>query len=1163
VYLPHLITLALLVAGAAGSLRSQVAGMEAARAPVHPRKNVEEFAPVEAKLVRFTIARTNRGEPCLDEWEIYGPEDPGRNLALADAGARVAASGTLPEYRIHALRHVNDGIYGNAHSWICDKATGWVELELPAPIRINRMVWSRDRLGKFSDRLATEYRIEVAREPGAWQVVASSADRRAVETPGFVANHPFMESAFSTAAEPPVATGPAAREYLLETWRNAQGLPGNRVTAIAQTPDRWLWIGTVNGLARFDGVRFRPFSESEGLPGMHITCLYVDRRGVLWVATGSGGLASWEGGRFRPQPASSLPPGQSVVSLGEDRVGLLWVGTTDGLYAMEGGRLQRKAIGPVLSLAPDDTGGGIWFIQNTQLKRWMNGNAELPSGSEEPSRFGSLRTMAGGSDGTFWFGGANEYLGRFANGEVTTFAEGNAIFTTVLEEILPARNGDVWLGAAGSGLARMRDGGVLSFGAEDGMPSNHIAALCEDHEGNVWVGGNDGLTRISPRRCTALTMNDGLSHSVVTSVVEDAAGTVWVGTNGGGLNRWKGGRVVPFSPSYVLDNEVIAALVASADGTLSAGTGHSGMARLDDRKVTFFTTAQGLAQNAVSTICEDGGGGIWIGTPSGGVGYFVNGENLAPPALAALSTERITVIVSDGKGGTWFGTAGQGLVKLEGGALRRWTLTDGLAGNAVRALHLDSSGTLWIGTAAGVARLRGDTLATFSTRHGLPDPAVSQILDDASGNLWLGTNRGIVRVTGASIEAVASGKATKLEVLILDKSDGLPALECTGGFPGSSRRLRDGRLCFGTVGGLAILDPARFATPPAAPSVIIEAVSFGGDAARRPTQGEVPSVRRGNTKIQFTALAYTAPQRVHFRHRLDGLQTEWVEGGPERTATYEFLPPGNYQFIVHASVDGSPWSEASFAFRVPAPWWRTLPALAGGGVLGVVVVAGVARFITRRRLQRRLRDVEQKLAVERERTRIARDIHDQLGANLTHIGLLSASADEVPDSSARERLRAIAATSNELVQSVDAIVWAVNPRHSTLESLARYLSRFAADFLAPAGLRVRLDVPFDLPEVDLSPELRHNLYLACREVLNNVVRHAQASEVQLRMKVDGRMLTIGLADDGRGFLPDGADDGEGLENLRRRLAESGGTCEIISRPGQGTTVTFTIPLKHA
>ena len=484
---------------------------EPLRAQVHPRRNVEDFAPIEANLVRFSIAATTRGEPCLDELEIYGPDEPTKNLALADAGARVRASGTLADYGIHALHHLNDGRYGNAHSWIGSSVNGWVEVELPRPTRIHRIVWSRDRLGKFIDRLVTDYRIETALGDGEWQLAAAASTRRPLELlgtvyPNFRAGKEGLPPGGGEAAGP---SGAAAREYVLTTWRREQGLPANSVTALLQAPDRWLWVGTANGLVRFDGLQFSAPGTS-ALKGLRVSCLHADHRGQLWAGTDGGGLFRQEDGVFMPVPAGTGLPEKTVLALASDAGGTLWAGGTGGLYALRDGTLARETGGPVPRLVRDNSGDGLWLLRGSSLLRWSGGALGPPGTALEPSHFGSLAALAADPHGAVWFGGANEYLATLKDGSVSTFAHGHSLFTTTLQEILPAANGEVWLGTAGSGLAKMSGSGLLMFGPEDGLSSNSFAALVEDSEGNLWAGGDDGLTRISRRRCAAVTLNDGL-----------------------------------------------------------------------------------------------------------------------------------------------------------------------------------------------------------------------------------------------------------------------------------------------------------------------------------------------------------------------------------------------------------------------------------------------------------------------------------------------------------------------------------------------------------------------------------------------------------------------------------------------------------------------------
>lgn len=1141
------------------------------RNPVHPGRNVEEFPAAGARWLRFTILRTMNGtQPCLDELEVYGPEAPEKNLALASLGTRVRASGTLPDYRIHALSHVNDGLYGNGHSWIAGTSNeGWVELEFPAPVRIDRVVWSRDRERKFIDRLAVEYRIEISSEPGQWQVVASSEDRAplpAVSDFGLSAfGAPGTFGAMST--DLAGSDRPAAREYGLKTWQSAGGLPSNTVTALCQTRDGWLWAGTTNGPARFDGRRFTVFGESHGLKNLGITCLLEDGHGRLWLGTEGGGLARWEDGRFHHLATGAGLAANTVLALAEDDGGTLWIGTADGLLCCRGAEapvLVMRGRFPKLAFSE----GKLWTIWSNRLA-YLEGNLMIePPVDLDPSRFSSMTALAADGQGALWFGGANGYVGRLSEGKVKTFGEGHVALTSNASELLVTRGGDLWIGTSASGLARLRGVDLLPLTTDDGLPSNSLRALCEDREGNLWAGtAGGGLTRLRPCRVRTLSTRDGLSHNGIMALVQAEDGTVWLGTNGGGLNRWRDGEVRLQTPSYLLENKTISSLAVRRDGSLWLGTAGTGAFRWAAGRLTRWTTAEGLPGQIVTAFCEDRQGRLWLGTLDGGPACF-DGKTITLPAEAApLAGHPVTSLVEDGEGALWFGTNGRGVARLgSDGGLTRWTRDEGLASDFVRTLRVDATGTVWAGTNGGLTRWKDGRVFSYTAAHGLANTVISQILDDEAGHLWLGTNGGVFRVTLASLEQVAAGAVATLETFALGLDDGLPSLECTGGYHPAGLRTQDGLLCFGTVAGLAVIDPADFTAPAVDPPVMVESVALGAETIAVLPAGPLPappSVSR--LAFTFTAPSFGAPERLRFRYRMAGLENEWVDAGPERAATYTHLAPGAYTFEVIAKPDGGAWSSrpAQVMLRVLAPWWKKPWALATGAGLGLAVVAGTARFVTRRRLQRRLREVERQFALERERSRIARDIHDDLGANLTQIGLLSAlgAAHSHDPAQARARFEAIGATSGELVQAMDSIVWAVNPSQDTLEGLARYLVRFAVDFFAATPVRLRVEVPEQLPAIELSSEVRHNLFLAAKEALHNALHHAAATEVHLRLTAHASELCMEIADNDRGFTPEAAASaGNGLGNMRHRLAECGGACDILSTPGQGTRVRLTLPL---
>lgn len=552
----------------------------ALREPVHPRRNVEDFAPVDAKYVRFTVRATNRGEPCLDELEVYASGGGDRNLALAANGARASASGSLSGYAIHQLDGLNDGRFGNGRSWIADRTAGaWAQIELPEITRIGRVVWGRDREGNFMDRLATEYEVQVATDTNRWRTVASSADREPLTIGARLSGggsitrslvNRFVPMGTSLSAEP----GTTSTEYRIDVWQTSDGLPGNTVTALQQTQDGYLWIGTLNGLVRFDGMRFKVFGEASALPNIRVLALLAARDGALWIGTEGGGLVRWQGGVFRSFGRKEGLPSDTVTTLAEDREGQIWVGTLAGLCRWRDGRLEAPEIatseaGFPISAVAVDRENGLWVVSSSRLLLSRDqkplGRPEAP----EPSAFSSVLAAEAGRSGQLWFGGANGYIGAVSNETVQVFREQPGQLLEATWTLCEARNGDLWAGTANGGLRRLRDGRFSSLTTQEGLSDNSVRCLFEDREGTLWVGTvGGGLNRVKSRKVTPFTTRDGLAHNVVMSLAEDAEGTLWVGSNCGGLTARRNGVFGPFYANYLLDNECIWSLLPGSDGSL-------------------------------------------------------------------------------------------------------------------------------------------------------------------------------------------------------------------------------------------------------------------------------------------------------------------------------------------------------------------------------------------------------------------------------------------------------------------------------------------------------------------------------------------------------------------------------------------------------------------
>ncbi len=461
---------------------------------------------------------------------------------------------------------------------------------------------------------------------------------------------------------------------------------------------------------------------------------------------------------------------------------------------------------------------------------------------------------------------------------------------------------------------------------------------------------------------------------------------------------------------------------------------------------------------------------------------------------------------------------------------------------------------------------------------------ICQILEDARGNLWLGSYGGVFRINKQELNQSASEPNPEVHCVEYGLEDGLPSLECQGGFQPSGYKSGDGRLWFPTIKGLVVVNPDRVGSNSLPPTVVIEDAIVDGTPNSQTGQAGNPgvglaaktSIPPGNKRIEFqyTALSFSAPTGIHFKYRLESLEKDWEDAGTKRAAVYSHVPPGSYDFHVIACNSEGVWNKAgtSVAVVVLPYFWETKWFLALNLCAGLGAVASVVRYSERRKMHRRLERAERERAIEKERARIAEDIHDQLGANLTEIALLSELAQEpaASPSQVRADMQKITAKARTLTQIMDEVVWAVTPQNDYLEKFVTYTCSFAEEYLQTAKIACRLEVPEFLPEIMLTADVRHNLFLVVKEALNNIVKHAAASEARIQIALEPGMLILTIQDNGGGFVKDSAAAGDlhvsagcqkdGLSNMRKRIESIGGRIELDSRPGGGTRVKLMIAL---
>jgi signal transduction histidine kinase len=573
----------------------------------------------------------------------------------------------------------------------------------------------------------------------------------------------------------------------------------------------------------------------------------------------------------------------------------------------------------------------------------------------------------------------------------------------------------------------------------------------------------------------------------------------------------------------------------------------------------------------VTALCEDRHGGLWIGNSESALIHYENGEFVPFPEPVARGP--IIALAQATNGCLWVGSPGGGLRRLPPGGGVVQPVTNGLLSASIRTLYLDAEGTLWIGTAGGgLSRWKDGRIVTFTALHGLGANTVSQIVEDDYGRLWLGCNRGIVRVRKSELDQLAVGKLTFLHPRAYGINDGMPAEECSSGFSPAGLKTKSGLICFSTVKGLVFLDPRQPDTKAPPPEVLFEELLINGKPQRPPLRavgsglagpGLELVIPKGSRELalRYTGISLASPEKVNFRYRLEGLERDWVEAGTRRTAYYQRIPPGHFVFHVTACNADGRWNDRGVALAVvmQPSFWETPGFALGLGAMAMMCVAIALRFVDQRKLRRRLALLETRHAVERERLRISQDMHDHIGGMLTQVSQLSDLGHRETEATppVRGRFERIGAQARAAVQALDEIIWATNPKNDNLSHFAEYVSRFTDEFFEGVPVRCWQEIPVDLPNRPLGAEARHNVFLAFREALNNVLKHSGATELWVRLLVNPAEVCLEVEDNGRGFEPDQTvSGGNGLNNMRVRLAESGGRAEFVSAPGRGTKIRF-------
>jgi signal transduction histidine kinase/ligand-binding sensor domain-containing protein len=982
---------------------------------------------------------------------------------------------------------------------------------------------------------------------------------------------------------------PNRTEWLKLAWSSDDGLANNTVGGLAQTVDGYLWLGTPNGLTRFDGVRFEdiPMTNFIAPPNRGILTMSSGRGGDLHLGMDRGGVVSLSAGQKRVFVPDAELSKLTINSLTEDSQGALWVAYRAGAVGrIRDGEFERIDERQGLPAGTDicslgcDAKGRLWFVKAGQLGVWREGKFEtLKRVDPGPARLSVAR------GGGVWICSDFHLYKYEEEGELEDYGRFNPRVLgsepTILRE---SRDGSVWIATTYSGLFR------FDAGKFEAVPTSHpeILSLLEDAEGNIWVGtGGGGLNQVKPRAISLETAEAGLPFAAVRSMCEDAQGAIWVATQNGALARKADGRwqVLPTDTNWFGD---AMSVCADPRGAVWVGTRSHRLLCWRDGKFVNWGDVSQIKGQTVHTVLVATNGDVWLGeeTP-GAIQRLRNGrieDFELPPDIRVIRAS-----AEDASGTVWFGTSAGVLLRVAGDRLVNETERTTGTPQSIRYLYGTPDGSLWIAYAGwGVGRIKDGQFSTINARQGLDDDFVSQIIRDDRGRLWFGGDRGLFKVSQKELDEVVEGKSGRVHCTRYGpgdygQSEGQPSLQANFGSSPIALRAQDGRLWLAMRTALVVVDPAKLRESSSAPKVLLTRVTVGENTVAayggmvspaRPTQGkrldlsltqermQIPPDHR-RVEFEYTALSFAGAENITFSYQLAGMEESWTETR-DRKALYLRLPSGKYQFRVKACNSEGVWNDAgaSLSFVVMPFFWNTW-WFRTGTVLGfTIMVIAIVRYVSFRRLRLQVRQLEAQAALHKERARIAKDIHDDLGASLTQISFLGelAHQDRVKPEKVATYLDTISTTARRAVKSLDEIVWAVNPRNDTLAHFIDYAGQFALDYLRLAGVRCRLNLPEHVPSRELSTDVRHNLFLVVKEAINNTVKYARASELRLRIAVTEERMEVVIEDNGIGFAGPADDpEADGLRNMHQRMKDIGGRCWIQGRPGAGAKITLELP----
>ncbi|MEQ8579622.1 MAG: two-component regulator propeller domain-containing protein [Balneola sp.] len=983
----------------------------------------------------------------------------------------------------------------------------------------------------------------------------------------------FMVIAFPSLGQTKLIQESFWSKYSIRNYGVDDGIFSQQVYKIQKDKKGFYWIVSNSELLRFDGLAFKDFDK--GSDGGTLYDMDEDSKGNSWIPSIGAGLYKFNGDSLKSYVSQTGELTKAVLVGENDSV---FVGTygnglkvfyQDSVYQTY--TAEHGLVGEEIWTLERDKGGRLWIGTNTGVSVLHEGifkNFTTENGLPD----NRVRTIKALENGEVWVGTDKEGIVIFKDQKPTKYLHTKEGLSNLLvQDIEQGVNGDVFIATLGGGVIRFNKEVKETISKSEGLISDEINTIEINSDGLILIGTEDGLSVLVPKFFRTLSLNgkDAFEEEAVT-LNQDGEGRIWLGTYGKGYRVYEDGNWSTLENPPQATNGYAQSGTLDSDGNLWVGTQGSGVFKIEGNSfVKKFTTQNGLLDDYVRGLTFDKSGNLWVGSNKG-ISVFDSENKLIRTYSTAEEIPNpfcITLITAN-DGSIWYGSYGGGAVRFKDGSSTIFDTEKGLRSDQVLSIYEDSNNDIWIGTFNyGLSKVVGDSLFTFSPKDGLPSANYAGIMEDNSNTMWLATGNGITKVSLSDLNQYQNGSLSILPYHYFNKEDGLISDNLQAANNSTVEKLEDGTLLFASIDGVSAVNPEKSNFDVSTFQPYIDEIII--DEKIIETQSSF-KLKPDDKKlaISYSAINFLAPNKTDFRVQLVGIDENWVNVEDRKTTYYDYLPDGDYTFIVSAIGPDGQWSDrtASISFTVLPPFYKTWWFMSLGLLGFIAIGAGGVQIRSNMKLQKLNRELETQQKIQKERERISRELHDNVGSQITNlitgIEISNLHVKKNQQDEALSLLENLDSDARSAMTDLRETIWLLDKEMvefgAFVEHLNGYLNR-QKRYLN--GLEIKLKSSIDNGCV-LEPGQSMNLTRIIQEALNNSRKYAKASEFIISFRLENQKLNVSLVDDGKGMdLDQAINKGNGIKNMSHRAEEMDAKFQIKSEGASGVEIEMSFEVK--